>query len=221
MVGRVQATSLIDALVVELREQILDGRLSGGSALTETEVANQYEVARPTAKAAIERLTGEGLLRRSGSHKSARVPVFDGDDIADLYFARTCVERQVMRELAQRRLIPAAAHTAQGDIRKLAEVEDSTVDAVEPDVRFHRSLVDALGSPRLTRAHASIMSEMRLCMAQVQTHKLLRITDIADEHQAILSAIADGDPERADQALAAHLTRASEQLRSRTPSRPA
>ncbi|MEV0642431.1 GntR family transcriptional regulator [Streptomyces sp. NPDC050619] len=216
MAGRLQATSLIDALVVELREQILDGRLSGGTALTETEVAGQYEVARPTAKAAIERLTGEGLLRRGGAHKSARVPVFDADDIADLYFARTCLERQVMRELAQRRLIPAAAHTAHEDIRKVAAVEDSTVDAVEPDVRFHRSLVDAVGSPRLSRAHASIMGEMRLCMAQVQTNKLLSIAEIADEHEAILSAIADGDPERADLALAAHLTRASEQLRSHT-----
>ncbi|MGO4750780.1 GntR family transcriptional regulator, partial [Streptomyces sp. 2MCAF27] len=104
MASRLKATSLIDALVVELREQILDGRIVGGTALTETEVAKQYEVARPTAKAAIERLTAEGLLRRD-AHKSARVPVFDADDIADLYFTRACVERQVMRELARRRSV--------------------------------------------------------------------------------------------------------------------
>ncbi|MFE3139313.1 GntR family transcriptional regulator [Streptomyces scopuliridis] len=215
MTGRLRATSLIDALVLELRAQILDGRIAGGTALTETEIAGQYDVARPTAKAAIERLTGEGLLRR-GAHKSARVPVFDAEDIADLYFARTCLERQAMRELAQRQRVPAAALTAQAEIRELAEGEDSSVAAVEPDVHFHQSLVDALESPRLSRAHASIMGEMRLCMAQVQTYKLLRIAEIANEHDAILAAITDGDPERADRELAFHLTRASEQLRTRT-----
>ncbi|MGW1668167.1 hypothetical protein [Streptomyces sp. NPDC002324] len=61
--------------------------------------------------------------------------------------------------------------------------------------RWSRSLVDVLGSPRLTRVDASLMGEMRLCMAQVQTYKLLRIIEIADEHPAILTAIADGDPE--------------------------
>ncbi|AXG80234.1 GntR family transcriptional regulator [Streptomyces paludis] len=213
MAGRPQATSLIDALVVEVRERILDGRIVGGTALTETEVAGQYEVARPTAKAAIERLTAEGLLRR-GAHKSARVPVFDGADVADLYFARTCLERQVMRELAQRGVVPATATAAQAEIRELAAGEDSSIAAVEPDVRFHESLVEALGSPRLSRAHASIMGEMRLCMAQVQTYKLLRIAEIADEHQAILTAIAAGDPEAADAALAFHLTRARDQLRN-------
>lgn len=214
MANRLQATSLIDALASDLREQILDGRLAAGTALTETEVASQYDVARPTAKAAIERLTSEGLLRR-GAHKSARIPVYDAEDIADLYFARTCVERQAMRELAHRQLIPPAAQHAQAELAKLTEADDSTIAAVAPDVQFHRSLVDALGSPRLSRAHASIMAEMRLCMAQVQTHKLLPIAEIAAEHQEILDAIAGGDPERADQALAFHLARASQQLRGR------
>lgn len=211
MASRLQARSLIDVLVVELREQILDGRIAGGTVLTETEVAGEYGVARPTAKAAIERLTSEGLLRRD-AHRSARVPVFDSEDIVDLYFARTCLERQVMRELAKQRQVPAEALEAQAQIRRLAEADDTTTAVVEPDVRFHSSLIDALGSPRLSRTHTSIMAEMRLCMAQVQTYKLLRIAEIADEHQAILDAIAESDPERADEALAFHLARASQQL---------
>ncbi|MFG1997740.1 GntR family transcriptional regulator [Spirillospora sp. NPDC048911] len=208
---RLQARSLVDALVGELRERMLDGRLPGGTVLTETEVAGEYEVARPTAKAAIERLVSEGLLRR-GAHRSARVPVFDAADVADLYFSRTLLERQVMRELAQQKLVPAAALQAQAEIRVLGEPGGSSTAIVEPDVRFHRSLVAALGSPRLSRVHDSIMAEMRLCMAQVQAYELLRITEIADEHQAVLDAIAAGAPGRADEALAFHLTRARHQL---------
>ncbi|GHE46995.1 GntR family transcriptional regulator [Streptosporangium violaceochromogenes] len=214
MTGRLQARSLIDALVAELSEQIFDGRLPAGAAVIETHVADEYEVARPTAKAAIERLVGEGLLRR-GPHRSARVPVFDAGNVADLYFARTCLERQVMRELASRRLTPPAALGAQAEIRALSGAGGSTTAVVEPDIRFHRSLVDAVGSPRLSRMHASIMAETRLCMAQVQAFGLLRVAEIADEHEAVLDAIADGDPERADQALDLHLTRACRALLTR------
>ncbi|MFE3504692.1 FCD domain-containing protein [Kitasatospora sp. NPDC059160] len=52
-------------------------------------------------------------------------------------------------------------------------------------------------------------------MAQVQTYKLLSIAEIADEHDAILAAITDGDAEQADRALAVHLDRASARLRER------
>ncbi|MBO2448998.1 GntR family transcriptional regulator [Actinomadura barringtoniae] len=213
---RLRATSLVDALVAELRDRMLDGRLPGGTALTETEVAGEYEVARPTAKAAIERLVSEGLLRRD-AHKSARVPVFEADDVADLYFARSLLERQVVRELSRISLVPAAAYSAQDEIRRLGESAASTTAIVEPDVRFHRTLVDALESPRLSRIHEAMMAEMRLCMAQVQAHELLRVSEIADEHQAILDAITAGDPPRAEQALDLHLTRARHQLLTHLP----
>lgn len=209
MAGRLQALSLVDALVQELRESILGGGLPGGTPLPESEVAGRYEVARPTARAAIERLVSEGLLTR-GAHKTARVPVFDAADVADLYFTRTTLESQVVRELARRRLVPPAAVAAQEEIRDAGAAWTTAI--VEPDVRFHRSLVDALASPRLSRAHGALMAEMRLCMAQVQANRLLRAAEIADEHDAILTAIADGAPDRAESALTLHLDRARHEL---------
>lgn len=56
--------SLIDALSESLRERILTEDLRGGTQLTEGQVARAYQVARPTARAAIERLLHQGLLRR-------------------------------------------------------------------------------------------------------------------------------------------------------------
>jgi hypothetical protein len=44
-------------------------------------------MARPTAKAALERLVYEGILRRA-TNKTARVPLMDADDIRDLYYSR-------------------------------------------------------------------------------------------------------------------------------------
>lgn len=209
MVRSLSVTSLVDALADSLRESVLT-ELTPGAVVGETTVARKYEVARPTAKAAIERLVQEGLLHRD-AHRSARVPVLNAEDVTDLYFSRTCIESAVMRRLAAKSTAPEAAEQAIRDLRDAA-THGSLPALIEADIRFHRILVDALGSPRLSRMHAGIMAEMRLCMTQVQANHLLDPEIIAAEHTAILEAVTDGDAERAPAALIDHLDRAHKLL---------
>jgi DNA-binding GntR family transcriptional regulator len=205
MARSLRVRSLVDALTESLRERLLTD-LAPGASVGETEIAREYEVARPTAKAAIERLVQEGLLRRD-AHRSAQVPVLSADDVADLYFARSCLESEVMRRLAATATAPDEAHQANRELGD-AGGDEGVSALVEPDIRFHRILVDALQSTRLSRLHAGIMSEMRLCMTQVQAHDLLGPAVIVAEHIAILDAIANADPDRAATELEAHLDHA-------------
>jgi DNA-binding GntR family transcriptional regulator len=57
------------------------------AALAEVSVAQMFDVARPTAKAAIEQLVHVGQLRRM-RNKTARVPLLNANDVADLYLSR-------------------------------------------------------------------------------------------------------------------------------------
>jgi DNA-binding GntR family transcriptional regulator len=77
-------------------------------------VASDYQVARQTAKAAIEHLVTEGLLQRT-AHRSARVPILDIDEVRDLYFARRFIESRAYDLLARQRRLSdpvLAAHKA-------------------------------------------------------------------------------------------------------------
>ena len=56
MAQRVTATSIVDAIAIDLRTRLFAGELTPDVPLTETEIAMSYDVARPTAKAAIEKL---------------------------------------------------------------------------------------------------------------------------------------------------------------------
>ncbi|MEJ1229781.1 MAG: GntR family transcriptional regulator [Galbitalea sp.] len=76
--------SVVDALYDVVRGQILSGEIESGSKLTELVIANRFSVARPTARAVMERLATVGLLQRS-VNKAARVPVLQPADIDDLY----------------------------------------------------------------------------------------------------------------------------------------
>lgn len=205
MSRRLSVLSVTDALAEDLRLRIFRGELSGGARLTETELAGRYDVARPTAKAAIEKLVTEGLLCRD-AHKTAHVPQMGKEDIEDLYFGRACIEKEAARTLALDGVVPHAAYEAQAEIAAAGDVW--TVGIVEPDVRFHRALVDAVGSPRISRLYQVLMGEMRLCMAQIQTYGVTQAGIIHAEHQAVLEHIEAGDGEGAARAVAAHLERA-------------
>jgi DNA-binding GntR family transcriptional regulator len=195
--------SLTEALSAALRQQIIRGEIAPGLRLTEGWVAEHFDVARPTAKASLDRLCAEGLLRR-GPRRSSVVPSLSAKDIADIYFSRQPVETQAVRLLAERGLPIGDAQHALARMR-LAAAESAYADHTEADVAFHRALVAATESDRLQRMHATVMGEAELCIAQVRRNASTDLGSLTATHTAILEAIATGDPDRAEEALLADL----------------
>jgi DNA-binding GntR family transcriptional regulator len=202
--------SVGDALVSSLRERILMDEIKAGTPLTEASVAGEYQVARQTAKAAIERLVGEGLLDRS-AHRSARVPQLDEVRVRDLYFARGVIEVRGYELLAEKKLLTPDVLAAHDVCRTSARGSDVAA-FVQADVAFHQALIASLGSGRLAQAHTVIINEIRLCLAQVQNAGLLAPEEIAEEHRQIIAAIRDGDAQRAGEVGLEHLEHAERNL---------
>ena len=209
MAGRISAVSIVEAVASDLRGRIFSGELASSQALTETDVAGSYEVARPTAKAAIEKLVAEGLLVR-GVHKTARVADLGPESVRDIYLARAYLESEVLRRLAASRTVPAGAVQANQEIAALKT--GAPLDVVEPDMRFHSSLIDAVGNERISKMYSSLVAEVRLCMSRVQSLHLLDTALIQAEHQKLLELIEAGQGEEAALLLDQHLGRARERL---------
>jgi DNA-binding GntR family transcriptional regulator len=205
--------SLIDVLSDAVRKRIINGQIAPGEKLTEARIAAEYSVARTTAKACLERLTTLGLLRRS-AHKTAVVPELDRSELLDLFFSRFAVERCAVTTLAGDGRVPPEALRAQTAI-EVAAKEMNFEQQVEADIAFHSSLVDAVGSRRLSKMHELIMGEVHLTMGQFQAHRATHPNKVALEHAAILAAIEACDPAAAEQALAVHLRAAENRLLAR------
>lgn len=200
---------VVDAVTRQLRERILRGEVRPGEPLTEASVSRSYGVARPSAKAAIEQLVGTGLLVRT-AHRSARVVGIDAATVHDVYRTRGRLESAALRELAASATVPEAARAANAEILTLGPGPDPAT--VDPDLRFHTALIDALGSERTARMYRSVLDEVRLCMAQVQGRSLLDAAAIGAQHGEILDAVAAGDGDRAAVLLHAHLSAAEQRL---------
>ena len=71
---------------------------------------------------------------------------------------------------------------------------------VDADMDFHRAVIDAAGSERMTRAYASVQSEILLCMAQLKPH-YDHPDEVAQEHRELLEPLVDGDAEARREAL--------------------
>jgi DNA-binding GntR family transcriptional regulator len=203
-------SSLTDALYESVRKRIVNGEIPQGEKLTEVRLATEYKVARPTAKAALERLTAVGLLRRT-AHKTAVVPLLDEDEIRDLFFSRVTIEKAAVSALAATGEVPADAVRAQVAIEYAAR-DRLFEDQVEADITFHTALVAAVGSRRLSRMHELIIGEVHLTMGQYQAHRKADPSTVASEHAAILKAIGDGAPDAAADHLVYHLEQAQGRL---------
>jgi DNA-binding GntR family transcriptional regulator len=197
-----QVVSTLDALSESVRRRLLEGELEPGTALGEVELASEYGVARPTARAAIQGLVAEGLLRRE-PNRSARVPELTAGDVRDLFYVRTPLELQVVSTLVGRHLRPPAAEEA---VRRLERLPRRAPwdRVVEADMDFHTALVAATQSPRLARVYATLQSEIRLCMVQLRPAYDDSAT-VAAEHRELLEAIAGGPKRRALGLMGEHL----------------
>lgn len=204
-----RTVSLVEALAASLRTLVLDGELAAGATLTETDVAERFQVSRPTAKTAISLLVQAGLLRRQ-AHRTAYVPQLSAADVRDLFLVRIPLELAVVERIAglDRPRLDGAS-LAVRDMSDLA-ADSAHGTFVEADLGFHQQLVDALGSSRLSTLYATLTGEIHLSM--VQSHFALGRQRIIDEHGAVLDALAAGDPARAVNTMRAHLTGARDSL---------
>ncbi|KQX74486.1 GntR family transcriptional regulator [Aeromicrobium sp. Root472D3] len=196
-----------DAVVDALRSAVLTGSLGVDTAVTEAHVARTYDVARPTARIAIDKLVADGLLERR-PHHAARVRRLDRDDIDDLFTSRAAVEAAAVELLAAAGTIPAEAGRANREL--LEQATDAPYAAL--DIAFHRALVHGTTSTRLPRLHDLLMGEIELGIAQVEAHRLRSGDEVVGEHQAILDAIAEGDVDRAGRLTRAHILASRDQL---------
>jgi DNA-binding GntR family transcriptional regulator len=205
-------SSLTEALYESVRKRIVNGDIPQGEKLTEVRLAGEYNVARPTAKAVLERLTALGLLRRT-AHKTAVVPTLDEAEIRDLFFSRVTIEKAAVSTLAAGGEVPPAAAKAQIAIEYAAR-DQLFENQVEADIAFHSALVAGVGSRRLARMHELIIGEVHLTMGQYQAHRTAKPSTVAAEHAAILQAIESADPTAAAEHMAYHLEQAQGRLLS-------
>lgn len=207
-------SSTVDMIADRIREAILSGALPPGSALGEADMAAQLGVSRGPLREGMQRLVQEGLLttvRRRG----LGVVTMTDEDIADVYLMRAAVERAAARQLLRMdpRHIKQTVKLLTAELRRMgrAATKGAARQLGDCDLTFHRTLVDAAASPRLSRSIRTLLVETRLCTLSIHDSFEVR-ADLADSHEQLVAALSERDEPRLCALLETHMAEAAARL---------
>lgn len=186
-----------------LRQAIVDGVISPGSRITESDLSEQMQLSRATIRAALHQLSVEGLtsLKR---YAGWSVVSLSAADVRELYTVRSTIERLSARLVAEslndmmsasikKSLSVLERQCANGNWQKIAAA----------DFEFHKQIVVCAGNGRLTSQYAMLESQIRMYIRSLDTLFNDAATIMA-QHEAIAKAILARDTGAAGDLAEAH-----------------
>src|SRR5262245_7863978 len=217
--------SLTKKALLTLRQGILDGSIEPGKRLSEVRAVELTGVSRTPARAALQRLAEEGLVREreTGGYEVQRLTV---RTIADAIEIRGCLEGLAARFAAERGV-------DRGDVaimRELVAEMDARLDGADLDhtafeiygelnAKFHVMLAAFADSvplrQSLERAHAApFASPSAFIAVQGVLPEAKRLLTVAnDQHRCVLDAIEAKEGARAESLMREHARLAMRNLR--------
>jgi DNA-binding GntR family transcriptional regulator len=130
----------------ELQHAILEGVLQPGERLRAEALAQRFGTSRTPVREALLQLEAQGLVEVE-PNRGAVVKAFDAADLLDLYELRALLEPAAAAR--------AATRIEPGEIEQLRELTDEHAPPerqMGSNEQFHRIIVEAARSPRLTAA---------------------------------------------------------------------
>jgi DNA-binding GntR family transcriptional regulator len=212
-IKRLPRVTLSTQIAEQIREAILSAAFPLGAQLNEMELAEKFGVSRGPVREAIQRLIQEGLLH-SEPHRGVFVPELTDEDLADIYYVREAIEGAAIRRVMRSKKL-AELHRTLISVVKLmdkAVAREDWMRVAELDMEFHREIVSAADSFRLSRMYATVQAETKLCL-----HMLMGgyrgSKALIEEHQLLAKLISAGNVEAALTELTRHFGNPMEILR--------
>ncbi len=190
-----------------IRNNILTGKLEEGERLTETRLSHDLGLSRTPIREAIGRLVIEGFIERQSGY-TTRVAYFPEDEAEQVYEIRRLVECYSVQRAAR-----LATDEDIAALRRIhAEMKADTPPKDEAayqrlaaaNEEFHRTIVAAARSPRLTALMATALDVSMV----VRTYSMFSEKDLQrslNHHEEIIQAIEACAPEWASSVMSAHL----------------
>jgi len=189
-----------------LREAILGGTYAAGERLREEALALEFGVSRTPVRAALQRLTADGLIeyRRFGG-AVVRVPQFEeAEQILEL---RAVVEG-LAAELAAQRMAEAeivALEELAGAMTRLAaaDIPDLT-ELSRLNKRFHQAILDASGNLHVRRV-AENLSDLNFMLRSYRRYGRADLERAMAQHREMATAIRARNSNWARSIMVAHI----------------
>ena len=200
-----QVQTLAETVAARIREQVISGRLTPGSHLSEQTLSEELQVSRNTLREVFRMLTKEGLLRYE-ANRGVFVSTPSMTTIIDIYRVRRFIECPALAHAHPRHPGVTRMRDAVEEARRCREAKD-WLGVGSADIAFHAAIVELSDSPRMASFYAQIALELRLVFGLLQDPEFLHGPFI-DQNLEIVTALEAGNATGAAEMLEAYLLRA-------------
>lgn len=202
-----------------LRADIHEGRILPGEWLRQEHLAQEYGVNQMPVREAFKELAAEGLVEHI-PYRGVRVVELSADDVEDLYATRIFLECKAIRH--------AALAVTPEEIAELRAVQEQILRYSQPEQanlyrplnkRFHLLIAYASRRPYLIRALNQMWELVPAMFWNIlpQTASAFlpeRVAPDLVEHEAMINALENHDPDECEKLIRQHIEEAGEQLLS-------
>ncbi len=194
----------------ELRQLILSGLLGPGQPVNQDEIAERLGVSRMPVREALRTLAVEGLVQFH-PNRGAVVTELSRRDMEELYALRIMLEGPAARRSAEN-MTSEHLTGLQGLIKEMERLRDGPrAEWAEVHYRFHLSLYESAGMPRLGRLIAGLRNLVEP-YSRIYIRLPERMRQAEREHRDLVAACRKRDGERAEKVLVEHLSSPSRAL---------
>ncbi|HJV37430.1 MULTISPECIES: FadR/GntR family transcriptional regulator [Geothrix] len=229
----IKTKRLYEEIVDQIKHLIAEGKLKpGDKLLAERDLADRFQVSRASVREAIRTLEMLGIIDiRPGEGTFVRGT--ETDDIIRPLAMFLAVERNSLLDMFEMRRIfetATASLAAQratfeeldqiesmlANMRERLNLQDSE-KGEEFDAAFHYAVAEATHNSLLTKLFKTVSEEFAkansVARRQLYQDNVQNAQRIIDQHSEILQAIRSGSPQKASEAMLAHLNFAEGELR--------
>ncbi|WP_453972033.1 GntR family transcriptional regulator [Amorphus sp. MBR-141] len=190
-----------------IRRAILTGALKGGEHLREETLAQLTGTSRTPVREALRRLVAEGLATAENRHRY--VTDFSADEVGVIFDIRAKLDAYAASIAAHKINQDELARLGQL-ILKIDELGDRSDDAaaeafVDLNTDFHTTIVKATRSRQLLTLTAQAAALPLVMIKQFVCDQPINILRSNAQHRDILAALAQGNSQWAETAMAGHV----------------
>ncbi|WP_212735287.1 GntR family transcriptional regulator [Herbidospora galbida] len=202
-----EAASLVELSMNQLREDILSGALQPGERLIEEQLTRRFGISRAPLREALRLLDEQGLVEHL-PRRGVRVAQLSDRDVDELFGLR-----DVLEQYAVSLSTPLVEGTHVGELEDALHAMDVAArkgdlrEENDAHCRFHIAMVALAGQRQLLLAYRPVIRKLQLYMAANLRREVEHVGDPGDgvrRHRKLLDAVVSQDAPTVLAALASH-----------------
>ncbi|MEV5302423.1 GntR family transcriptional regulator [Amycolatopsis methanolica] len=186
-----------------LKNTVLADPDAEGGFISEQEVAERVGVSRTPVREALLQLAAEELVQLV-PNRGAYIAPLTGRDLRHLVELRGLLERFAAERVMADGTVPWRAMQKVLEQQERCDDPASAKEFIELDAHFHTLLVEAAGNSMLSRTYTALRARQVRAGLVALRRSGTRHAEVIHEHQAIVTALANGEVEAALAAIDDH-----------------